>query len=256
MSSGPFVMGILNITPDSFYPASRCPSADLLRDRACRMAAEGAGVLDLGACSTRPGSVPVSEEEELERLLPAVEVVREALPDMPLSIDTFRRTVAAECIHRFGTLLINDVSGGEAALPGQPYVLTCPDADPQAFFARHIPSLLAAGITDLYLDPGFGFGKSLGDNFRLLSQLDVLQSFGYPLLVGVSRKSMIYKTLDVTPDASLEGTVTLGTFALLKGAAILRVHDVLPAVQSITLLKQLGTLPTVAANEISTADGC
>lgn len=239
----PVVMGILNVTPDSFYAPSRCADGTSLRERACQMALEGAGILDIGACSTRPGSTPVTEEEELQRLLPALEVVRDALPEMPLSIDTFRRSVAAECVRRFGPLLINDVSGGDAALPGMPYVLTCPDADPMTFFTQRIPRLLDAGIDDLYLDPGFGFGKRLMDNYRILSHLEDLLPLGYPLLVGVSRKSMIYKVLDTTPTGSLEGTVTLGTLALQKGAAILRVHDVLPAVQSVALLRRLGALP-------------
>lgn len=267
LPEGPVVMGILNVTPDSFYAdsrlvnacaqpiltagdtdetvASRLADTRALRERACQMAAEGAGVLDVGACSTRPGSQPVSEEEELRRLLPALATVREVLPEMPLSVDTFRRRVAEECVRRFGRLLINDVSGGEAALPGMPYVLTCTDNDPQAFFARRIPELRAAGIDELWLDPGFGFGKTLDDNYRILAELEALQTFGYPLLVGMSRKSMIYKVLGVTPEDALTGTVTLDVLALQKGASVLRVHDVLPAVQTVTLLQRVAAVEKI-----------
>lgn len=239
----PAVMGILNVTPDSFFSDSRCPDNDTLRDSALRMASEGADILDVGACSTRPGSTPVSETEELNRLLPALEVLRNILPDMPLSIDTFHRSVAEECVRQYGPMLINDVSGGDAALSGIPYVLTCTDADPQNFFARRIPRLLDAGIDDLCLDPGFGFGKTIEDNYRILMHLEELQPFGFPLLVGISRKSMIYKVLNATPEDSLYGTVALNTIALHKGTAILRVHDVLPAVQTIALLRKSGMLP-------------
>lgn len=245
----PAVMGILNVTPDSFFSDSRCPDGDTLRDRALLMASEGADILDVGACSTRPGSKPVSESEELHRLLPALKVLRDILPDMPLSIDTFRRSVAEECIRQFGTMLINDVSGGDAALPGIPYVLTCPDDDPQRFFTHRIPQLLDAGVNDICLDPGFGFGKTIDDNYRILSNLDELQSFGFPLLIGVSRKSMIYKVLNVTPEESLSGTVALDALALQKGAAILRVHDVLPAVQTVALLRKAGMMPFCAPTE-------
>ena len=243
LSDLPVVMGILNVTPDSFYASSRCLKADTLRERALHMASEGAGILDLGACSTRPGSTPVPEDEERKRLLTALGIVREVLPDMPLSVDTFRRSVAAECVQECGPLLINDVSGGEASLPSMPYVLTCPTDDPVTWFAAHIPQLLAAGVDDLYLDPGFGFGKTIDDNYRILAQLETLQQFGYPLLVGLSRKSMIYGPLAVMPEDALPGTVALNTVALQKGASILRVHDVLPAVQSITLLRRLDIVP-------------
>lgn len=249
LSGGPVIMGILNVTPDSFYAPSRCTVGDSLRQRACQMAFEGAGILDLGACSTRPDSTPATESEELQRLLPALEVLREALPHMPLSIDTFRRSVAVECVRQFGPLLINDISGGDAALPGVPYVLTCPDANPQAFFAERIPQLLDAGVEDLYLDPGFGFGKTVDDNYRILSHLEEFCQYGYPLFVGVSRKSMIQKLLNITPAESLEGTVILGVIALQKGTSILRVHDVLPAVQSVTLLRRLGALPNPTINK-------
>lgn len=231
----PAVMGIINVTPDSFHAPSRVTPATVAA-HALVMASDGADILDIGACSTRPGSVPVSEEEELSRLIPVLEAVRTTLPFMPLSIDTFRRSVALECVKRFGTLLINDVSGSDAALPDMPYVLTCPNAFPKAFFAEGLKRLAAEGVKDVILDPGFGFGKSLDDNYRIMAHLDELTSFGRPVLVGVSRKSMIYKPLGITPENSLEGTVALQTFALMKGATILRVHDVRAAVQTIQLM--------------------
>jgi len=203
------------------------------------MVADGACMLDVGACSTRPGSTPVAEEEELSRLLPALEGIRQVLPEVPLSVDTFRPAVAAECIRRFGPLLVNDVSGGAAALAGQPYVLTCPTASPEVFFAEQLPLLAAKGVTDVVLDPGFGFGKTVEENFRILSQLSALRRFGRPLLVGVSRKSMIYKTLCATPEEALNGTTVLHTFALLHGADILRVHDVREAVECVRFVQML-----------------
>lgn len=237
--ASPVIMGILNVTPDSFYAASRSASADEVVRRGLQMVADGADMLDVGACSTRPGSIPASEEEELARLLPALEGIRLALPELPLSIDTFRPSVAAECIRRFGSLIVNDVSGGAAALAGVPYVLTCPTAEPEAFFAEQLPLLASKGVTDVILDPGFGFGKTVEENFGILSRLSVLRRFGRPLLVGVSRKSMIYKTLGITPEEALNGTTVLHTFALLHGADILRVHDVREAVECLRLVQML-----------------
>ena len=232
----PVIMGILNVTPDSFYAASRVTSVDEVVERARQMVADGAAIVDVGACSTRPQSTPVGEEEELQRLLPALEAIHAALPEVPLSVDTFRPSVAAECVRRFGpSLIINDVSGGEAALAGVPYVLMCPTADPEAFFEERLPQLAEKGVTDIILDPGFGFGKTVEDNYRILSHLSDLHRFGLPLLVGVSRKSMIYKPLGITPAEALNGTTVLHTIALQQGAAILRVHDVSAAAQCIRL---------------------
>lgn len=239
--ASPVIMGILNVTPDSFYAASRSASADEVVRRGLQMVADGADMLDVGACSTRPGSTPASEEEELARLLPALEGIRLALPELPLSIDTFRPSVAAECIRRFGSLIVNDVSGGAAALAGVPYVLTCPTAAPEAFFAEQLPLLASKGVTDVILDPGFGFGKTVEENFGILSRLSALRRFGRPLLVGVSRKSMIYKTLGITPEEALNGTTVLHTFALLHGADILRVHDVREAVECLRLVQMLNS---------------
>ena len=236
----PVIMGILNVTPDSFYAASRNTSVEGVVERARQMVAEGAAILDVGACSTRPQSTPVDETEERRRLLPALEAIHATLPDVPLSVDTFRSSVAEECVRCFGPfLIINDVSGGEAALPGVPYVLTCPTADPEAFFDEQLPLLAHKGVTDVILDPGFGFGKTVEDNYRILSHLSDLHRFGLPLLVGVSRKSMIYKLLGITPDEALNGTSVLHTIALQQGASILRVHDVREAAQCIRLLEML-----------------
>ena len=233
----PVIMGILNVTPDSFYSASRSLSVEVAVERARQMVSDGAAILDIGACSTRPGSAPVDEKEELHRLLPAVEAIHAALPDVLFSVDTFRPTVAAECVRCFGPfLLINDVSGGEAALPGVPYVLTCPTAEPDSFFTERLPELAGKGVTDVILDPGFGFGKTVEDNYRILSHLSDLSRFDLPVLVGVSRKSMIYKPLGVTPNEALNGTTVLHTLALLQGAAILRVHDVREASECIRLV--------------------
>lgn len=232
----PVVMGILNVTPDSFYAASRSATVEAVVERARQMMADGASFLDVGACSTRPGAVFATEEEECSRLFPALDAIRKALPDVALSVDTFRPTVAAECVRRFGPLLIiNDVSGGEAALSGVSYVLTCPTADPETFFEERLPQLAEKGVADIILDPGFGFGKTVEENYRILSHLSDLHRFGLPLLVGVSRKSMIFRPLGITPAEALNGTTVLHTIALQQGAAILRVHDVSAAVQCIRL---------------------
>ena len=239
----PSVMGILNVTPDSFHAASRT-DADGAAARGAQMVAEGAAVLDIGACSTRPGSLPPSEDEELRRLLPAVEVVRAALPAVPLSIDTFRPRVAAECLRRFGSVLINDVSGTlwrqmPDSCPPFPYVLTCPDAHPSAFFEHELPLLRERGFDCVILDPGFGFGKTLDENYALLADLGALTRFGCPLLVGVSRKSMVTSVLQVTAGEALNGTTVLHTAALLGGATLLRVHDVREACQAVALVQQM-----------------
>lgn len=238
-STTPLVMGIVNVTPDSFYAPSRTEGVAEAVAQAQRMVREGAAVIDVGACSTRPGSQPVSEDEEWQRLLPVLEALHDELPSVPLSVDTFRPSVAHRCVQRFGSLFVNDVSGGEAALPGVPYVLTCPDADPMAFFAQRLPQLAQRGVEEVILDPGFGFGKTIEDNYRILSHLSDLQTFGLPVLVGLSRKSMVYKPLDIKPSEALTGTTVLHTVALQRGASILRVHDVAEAVTAVRLLHLL-----------------
>lgn len=239
----PSVMGILNVTPDSFHAPSRTDAAGVAA-RGAQMVAEGAAVLDIGACSTRPGSLPVSEDEELRRLLPAVEAVRAELPEVLLSVDTFRPRVAAECLRRFGPLMVNDVSGTlwqqmAPAVGPFPYVLTCPDAHPAPFFQRTLPELRQRGFRHVVLDPGFGFGKTLEENYALMASLPSLQPLGCPLLVGVSRKSMVTRVLHVDAADALNGTTVLHTIALLGGASILRVHDVREACQAVTLVQQI-----------------
>lgn len=237
--NAPSVMGILNVTPDSFYAQSRSMVEANIRRQARQMADEGADIIDIGGCSTRPGSVPVTADEELKRLSTALAAVRDELPDVLLSVDTFRRDVAMECVHRFGPFIVNDVSGGDATLRGLPYVCMCPTADPISFFERRLPELQAAGIDEVILDPGFGFGKSEAENYSVLSRLEELQRWHCPVLVGVSRKSMIWRPLGVTPDEALPGTIVLHTVALQKGASILRVHDVREARQAIQLVARI-----------------
>lgn len=257
------VMGILNVTPDSFYAASRTPVNDrLLIDRVRRMLLEGASIIDVGACSTRPGSVPIDEKEELFRLHQALSVINEEFPDALLSVDTFRAAAAREAVREHGVAIINDVSAGaidtrmfETVAELQvPYVLTHNPLNEElpsslhgddflrtvfTFFARKISFLQQLGVNDVVLDPGFGFGKTVEQNYLLMRSLADFKMFELPLLVGVSRKSMICKLLGVTPEDALNGTSVLNTFALLNGTHILRVHDVKQAVESIQIVKML-----------------
>jgi len=265
--SEPVVMGILNLTPDSFYGGSRQwqKSADELLDSAANMLKEGALFLDLGAYSTRPGADHISVEEEIDRLLPVVESLSKHLPNALLSVDTFRSQVAEKAILA-GAHLINDVSGGTldaqmfatVAKHKMPYVLMHMRATPQTMqqqtqYDNLVPDVMAEllnkarllhemGVADVILDPGFGFAKTIDQNFALLRQLDQLVLYGYPVLVGLSRKSMVYRTLKGTAETALNGTTVLNTIALSKGARILRVHDVKPAAEAIQLWKKLETL--------------
>ena len=256
----PLVMGIVNVTPDSFYSVSRVEEGSELLSRCRRMLAEGADIIDVGACSTRPGSEPISEEEELKRLHVAFELLDAEFPDAVFSVDTFRARVARECVKEHSVAIVNDVSGFDAdaamldtvAELNVPYVLThskgaagdtprYADFLPEVFkqLSEKLWILRQRGVNDVIIDPGFGFGKSLEQNFAML---DVLQEFSMldaPLLVGVSRKSMITKTLGVTAEEALNGTTVLNTVALMKGAHILRVHDVKPAAEAVKLLLQL-----------------
>ncbi|MCC2548830.1 dihydropteroate synthase [Hymenobacter sp. BT175] len=256
----PQVMGILNLTPDSFFAGSRIGTADELLRRAEAMLTAGAALLDLGAYSSRPGAEHISEDEEKRRLLPAVEAVRRAFPHAFLSADTFRATVAAEAVAA-GADLVNDISGGTLdesmfATVGRlrvPYVLMHMRGTPQnmtkhtdyaddivlelvRYFRDKLALLRAAGVVDVVLDPGFGFAKTAAQSHELLRRLPELRVLGLPILAGLSRKSMVYKPLGLTPDAALTGTVAVNTMALLNGAAILRVHDVAEAVQTIRLV--------------------
>lgn len=256
--SEPQVWGILNVTPDSFYADSRCADDKSVATRARQIVAEGGSVIDVGGCSTRPGGEVVGEDEELRRVLDALAVIRSMVPDMPVSIDTYRASVARECVERYGSCIINDVSGGAdsemfatVARLGVPYVLThsggippVPATEPKyndvtgevlEWLARRIDELHLLGVCDVIADPGFGFAKTLEHNYALLSHMAVLQTLDVPVLVGVSRKSMIYKALRCSPEESLGGTTIVHTLALEAGAQILRAHDVKAAREAIGL---------------------
>ena len=246
----PLVMGILNATTESFYEASQMHTADAVAERALTMLREGASIIDVGGCSTKPGLAPVSEEEEMRRLGMALAAIRTVAPEAILSVDTFRASIAERCVREFGVQMINDVSGGEAdermfatvANLQVPYVLTCNKGSWTELMydlAERIGRLHLMGVNDVIVDPGFGFGKTLDDNYRLMAHLEELHLLECPLLVGVSRKSMIYKHLDITPTEALNGTTVLHTVALTKGAHILRVHDVKAAREAILITEKL-----------------
>ncbi len=238
--SEPQVMGILNVTPDSFYAASRKQTEQEIAECASRIVAEGGTIIDVGACSTRPGFQEISEAEEMERLRFGLGIVRRELPDGVISVDTFRPDVARMAVEEFGVGIINDVSEGNSRMFRMisrlrvPYILMSQQPAIREMllsFAEKVQQLRDLGAKDIVLDPGFGFGKTLEQNYQIMGELDKLQVIGLPLLVGVSRKSMIYKLLGFTPDESLNGTTALNTIALMKGASILRVHDVKEAVE-------------------------
>ena len=257
----PQVMGILNCTPDSFFAGSRKQSEKDIAERAHQIVAEGGTIIDVGAFSTRPGAQEVSEEEEMERLRRALPVVRREQPDVAISVDTYRPDVARMVVEEYGVDIINDVSeGGKTGIvdtplePSQskvpaifammgrlkvPYILMSVQGnlrDMLINFSGEVEQLRAEGCKDIILDPGFGFGKTIDENFKLLEEMDKLQALELPLLVGVSRKRMIHQTLGVTVDEALNGTTIINTAALLKGASILRVHDVKEAVQAVKLV--------------------
>ncbi|MBR7018010.1 MAG: dihydropteroate synthase [Prevotella sp.] len=264
--SRPTVMGILNATPDSFFAGSRVQTETEIVNRAQQILAEGGAIIDIGAYSTRPGAMLVDEQEEMARLRFALTVVRREFPDAVLSIDTFRPAVARMAVDEYGASIINDVSGGNCqgvfggehkedrcsdkemfttvARLGVPYILmsSAPTIREMLLdFAEKVQQLRDLGQKDIILDPGFGFGKTLEQNYELLGDLERLHVMQLPILVGVSRKSMIWKLLGVTPDEALNGTTVIHTVALLKGASILRVHDVREAVETITLTSSLNT---------------
>ena len=244
----PQVMGILNVTPDSFYADSRAATKQAVAERARQIIAEGGNIIDVGACSTRPDSSPVSQEEETSRLRMALRIVRQVVPDAVVSVDTFRPDVACMAVEEFGADIVNDISGGSPAMYRMvsrlrvPYILTSQQPtvrDILLDFAERVQQLRDLGQQDMILDPGFGFGKTVEQNYAVLSQLEQLQVMALPVLVGVSRKSMIYKVLGVTPDEALNGTTVLNTVALSKGASVLRVHDVRQAVECVQLSNRL-----------------
>jgi len=257
----PLVMGILNLTPDSFYDGGRYATRDAWIAQTDKMILDGASVIDLGAVSSRPGATEVTEEEEISRLLPALELLTIRYPETVFSVDTFRSRVVKLAADA-GAGIINDISGGSMDLElisavagtGLPYILMHmlgipstmqdkPDyddltAEVNMFFSQKLSVLQAAGISQVILDPGFGFGKSIQHNYKLLGNLNKFKQWGYPLLIGISRKSMIYNLLKIKPEDALTATSALHTIAILNGADILRVHDVKEAVQVIRLVEE------------------
>ena len=257
----PLVMGILNITPDSFYESSRCIDTQKALQRAQQIIEEGGDIIDVGAYSSRPGAEDVSEEEEIARLRSVLPAIRERYPDAIISVDTFRSRVARYVVEECGVDMINDIMGGEGdedmfetiAQLKVPYVLMHMRGTPQTmqekteynniivemieYFSEKIERLRLLGVCDVILDPGFGFAKSLEQNYNIVKNLSDIAQIKLPLLVGVSRKSMIYRPLNVSPSESLIGTVALNTLALAKGADILRVHDVKECVETIKIFE-------------------
>ena len=245
--SEPQVMGIINLTPDSFYAASRKQAEGEIMARCHQILLEGASIIDVGACSTRPGGGLVSEEEEAERLQRGLRLIRREMPNAILSIDTFRPEVARMCIEEYGADIINDVEGSDemfqtVARLRTPYIYMSRKAtvhDILLDFAQTVQRLRDLAQKDIILDPGFGFGKTPEQNFQLLRELEKLHVLDLPLLVGMSRKRMVWQTLKVTPDNALNGTTVLNTVALQKGASILRVHDVKEASEAVKLVLNL-----------------
>ena len=253
--SSPVVMGILNVTPDSFYDGGKYLSEKNIVERAAEILEEGGKIIDIGAYSTRPGAKVISVEEELERLIPAIKAIRAHFPHAHLSLDTFRSEVAKSIVDEFGPCIINDISGGTmddkmfetVARLGVPYILMHIKGTPEnmqknpvysdvvndiiLFFSEQIQRLKLLGVNDVILDPGFGFGKLPIHNYELMNRLGSFKVFQLPLMVGVSRKALIWRLLEVSPEESLNGTTVLNTLALLGGADILRVHDVKEAVE-------------------------
>lgn len=244
----PQVMGILNVTPDSFYAGSRVQTEEAIVKRCHQIVDEGASMIDVGGYSTRPGGTEVSEAEEMERLRFALSIVRRELPDAVISVDTFRPDVARMTVEEFGADIINDVSEGNETMYRLvsrlrvPYILmsTQPTLKQMLIsFAHQVQQLRDFGACDIILDPGFGFGKTLQQNYEIMNCMERLHVMELPLLVGISRKSMIYKLMGLTPEESLNGTTVLNTISLMKGAHILRVHDVKQAVECVRMMEAL-----------------
>lgn len=259
----PLVMGILNCTPDSFFSGSRKQTEREIAERAQQIVAEGGRMIDVGAFSTRPGADEVPIEEELRRLQTALQIVRREVPDAVVSVDTYRPLVARRCVEEWGADIVNDVSEGgrtgivgvaiheeesmfaTVAQLGVPYILMSVQPTVESMlkaWADDVLQLRALGQKDIILDPGFGFGKTLDENYAVMGEMEKLAVMELPLLVGVSRKSMIWKLLDGNPDTALNGTTALNAIALLKGAKILRVHDVKEAVETMKIVEKL--IPT------------
>lgn len=261
--SQPRVMGILNVTPDSFYAGSRTQTEVEIVRRVKQIVSEGAAIIDIGAYSSRSNADNVSAREEMERLRMGLKILFEIQPDAVVSVDTFRADVARMCVEEYGVAIINDIAAGEmdanmfhtVAALNVPYIMMHMQGTPQSmqqhphydnllkevflYFARKVQQLRDLGVKDIILDPGFGFGKTMEHNYELLSHLEEFRIFELPLLVGVSRKSMIHRLLDITPQEALNGTTVLDTICLLKGADILRVHDVKEAVETVRIVQAM-----------------
>lgn len=259
----PQVMGILNVTPDSFYSGSRMQTQEEIAVRARQIIDEGASIIDIGAYSSRSNAEHITAGEEMNRLRTGLEIVNRNHPDAIVSVDTFRADVAEQCVKDYGVAIVNDIAAGEmddrmfetVARLGVPYIMMHMQGTPQnmqkaphydnlikevfIYFARKVQQLRDLGMKDIILDPGFGFGKTLEHNYELMAHLEEFSIFELPLLVGVSRKSMIYKLLGGTPQDALNGTTVLDTVALMKGANILRVHDVREAVEAVRIVEKL-----------------
>lgn len=264
--SEPLVMGILNITPDSFYSGSRKQTEYEIEERIQTILREGGHIIDIGGYSSRPGAADVSAAEEMERLAVALKILQKQYPGVPVSIDTFRAAVARQCVEQYGAGIINDISAGEmdsrmfetVASLQVPYIIMHMKGTPSTmqqhtdygnmmdeiilYFARKVRELHLLGVADIIIDPGFGFSKTLEQNYILMNKLPEFAIFDLPLLVGISRKSMIYKLLGNTPGESLDGTTALNTVALINGANILRVHDVKAAHDAVKIVSKLKQL--------------
>lgn len=242
----PQVMGILNATPDSFYADSRMQTEAEIAARTRQLMAEGGTIIDVGACSTRPDSTPATEQEEMERLRMALPIVRREAPGAVVSIDTFRPSVARMAVEEYGADIINDVEGRPdmfrmVSRLRVPYIYMSRKStvrDVMLDCAEAVDTLRSMGQRDIVIDPGFGFGKTVDDNYRLMHQLERLQALRLPVLVGVSRKSMLWRQLGCTPQEALNGTTVLHTIALMKGASILRVHDVREAAECVKIVQK------------------
>lgn len=261
--STPQVMGILNVTPDSFFAGSRMQTEADIAARARQILDEGATIIDIGAYSSRPNAEHISPEEEMRRLRTGLEILNRNHPEAIISVDTFRADVAEHCVNEYGVAIINDIAAGEmdnrmfetVARLGVPYIMMHMQGTPQnmqqephyenllkevfMYFAKKIQQLHDLGAKDIILDPGFGFGKTLDNNYELMANLQEFSIFELPLLVGVSRKSMIYRLFGTSPEEALNGTAVLNTIALTKGADILRVHDVREAVEAVKIVQKL-----------------
>lgn len=263
--SEPQVMGILNVTPDSFYAGSRSETEKDIVQRLHQIIDEGASIIDIGGYSSRPNAEHISAAEEMNRLRNGLEIIRKHSPNAVVSVDTFRADVAKMCVEEYGVAIINDISAGQMdkemfptiAKLGVPYIIMHMKGTPQDmqmnpqydhflkeifyYFSEKVQKLRDLGVKDIIIDPGFGFGKTLEHNYELMNHLEEFSLFELPLLVGISRKSMIYKLLGTTPEEAINGTTALHTIALLKGANILRVHDVKEAVESIKIVQKMKT---------------